>query len=61
MYANKEVNFMYEVKITVEIPGLPEAINALASALKVQPVAAFTQNGTNNQQIENAGTVTILF
>lgn len=50
---------MYEVKITVEIPGLPEALNALASALKVQPVATFTQNGVNNQQIENAGTVNI--
>ncbi len=50
---------MYEVKITVEIPDLPEAINALTSALKVQPVAALTQNGANNQQIENAGTVNI--
>lgn len=50
---------MYEVKITVEIPGLPEALNALASALKVQPVATFTQNGVNNQQIENAGIVNI--
>ena len=50
---------MYEVKITVEIPGLPEALNAMASALKVQPVATFTQNGVNNQQIENAGTINI--
>ena len=50
---------MYELKITVEIPGLPEALNALASALTVSPAAIFTQNGVNNQQIENAGTVNI--
>lgn len=51
---------MYEMKITVEIPGLSEAINALASALgKGQPFATFTQNGANNQQIENTGTVNI--
>lgn len=50
---------MYEIKITVEIPGLPEAITALASALKARPMATFTQNGENNQQIDNASTVNI--
>ena len=51
--------FMYEIKVTVEVPGLPEALNALAGALSALPVTSFTQNGANNQQIENAGTVNI--
>lgn len=50
---------MFEVKVTVEIPGLPEAIASLAEALKAKPVTTFTQNGENNHQIENAGTVNI--
>lgn len=31
---------MFEVKVTVEIPGLPEAIHALAGALSNNPVSA---------------------
>lgn len=47
---------MYEIKITLEVP---EAFTALASALKARHTAAFAQNGENNQQIDNAGTVNI--
>lgn len=51
---------MYEIKVMVEVPGLPEALTALAGALsKGQPTAVFTQNGVNGQQIENAGTINI--
>lgn len=51
---------MYEFKITVEIPGLPEAINRLADALTAgrSPVVC-NQNGENNHHIDNAGTVNI--
>lgn len=51
---------MYEFKITVEIPGLPEAINHLADALTAgrSPVVC-NQNGENNHHIDNAGTVNI--
>lgn len=31
---------MFEVKVTVEIPGLPEAIHALAGALSNNPISA---------------------
>ena len=42
---------MYEIKITVEIPGLPEAINALANALKATPVTAFNPGVTHADAI----------
>lgn len=39
---------MYEIKVTVEVPGLPEALTALASALsKGQPAAFFPQDATS--------------
>lgn len=51
---------MYEVKITVEIPDLPEAINRLAEALTAErPQTVCNQNGANNQHINNAGVVSI--
>lgn len=51
---------MIEVKVTVEIPGLSDAINALAAAIEnnhPDVVCKMTQNGGNNAQIANAGTV----
>lgn len=50
---------MLEIKITVEIPGLPEAINNLADALRGRPATTVTQNGENNSHIENTKTVNI--
>ncbi len=51
---------MYEFKITVEVPGLPEAINRLADALTAGfPHTVCNQNGANNQHIENAGVLNI--
>lgn len=39
---------MYEIKVTVEVPGLPEALTALASALsKGQPAAFFPQDAAS--------------
>lgn len=49
---------MYEFKITVEIPGLAEAISNLATALNAGQVHTIcNQHGENNHHIENAGTV----
>lgn len=49
---------MYEFKITVEIPGLAEAISNLAAALSTGQVhTVCNQHGTNNHHIENVGTV----
>lgn len=51
---------MIEVKVTVDIPGLSEAINALAAAIEnnhPDVVCKMTQHGGNNAQIANAGTV----
>lgn len=51
---------MYEFKITVDIPGLPEAINHLANALMAGHThVVCNQNGANNQHIDNAGVVNI--
>lgn len=49
---------MNEFKITVEIPGLAEAISNLAAALSTGQVhTVCNQHGTNNHHIENVGTV----
>lgn len=49
---------MNEFKITVEIPGLAEAISNLAAALSAGQVRTVcNQHGTNNHHIENVGTV----
>lgn len=51
---------MIEVKVTVDIPGLSEAINALAAAIEnnhPDAVCKMTQHGDNNAQIANAGTM----
>lgn len=49
---------MNEFKITVEIPGLAEAISNLAAALSSGQVhTVCNQHGTNNHHIENVGTV----
>lgn len=49
---------MNEFKITVEIPGLAEAISNLAAALSAGQVhTVCNQHGTNNHHIENVGTV----
>lgn len=55
---------MIEVKVTVDIPGLSEAINALAAAIEnnhPDAVCKMTQHGDNNAQIANAGTVHVDF
>ena len=51
---------MFEIKVTVEIPGLPEALNALAGAIAKQPEFVCHQHGGNNH-IDNAGVVTVDF
>lgn len=49
---------MYEFKITVEIPGLAEAISNLAAAFSTGQVhTVCNQHGTSNHHIENVGTV----
>lgn len=49
---------MYEFKITVEIPGLAEAISSLATALSAGQVHSIcNQHGENNHHIENVGTL----
>lgn len=51
---------MNEFKITVEIPGLAEAISNLAAALSAGEVhTVCNQHGTNNHHIENVGTVNV--
>lgn len=51
---------MIEVKVIVEIPGLPEAIHALASAFSTsQPHTVCHQHGAECQHIDNAGVVNI--
>lgn len=51
---------MYEFKITVEIPGLAEAISNLATALSAGQVhTVCNQHGTNNHHIENVGTLSM--
>lgn len=51
---------MNEFKITVEIPGLAEAISNLAAALSTGQVhTVCNQHGTNNHHIENVGTVNV--
>ena len=52
---------MFEIKVTVEIPGLPEALNALAGAIAKQPEFVCHQYGGNNHHIDNAGVVTVDF
>lgn len=52
---------MFEIKVTVEIPGLPEALNALAGAIAKQPEFVCHQHGGNNHHIDNAGVVTVDF
>ena len=36
---------MFEIKMTIEIPGLPEALNALAGAIGKQPEFVCHQHG----------------
>lgn len=47
---------MYEIKITVEIPGLPEALLALANAMRLQPLSSDDQGKTAavNKPVEAA-------
>ena len=52
---------MFEIKMTIEIPGLPEALNALAGAIGKQPEFVCHQNGGNNHHIDNAGVVNVDF
>lgn len=52
---------MNEIKITIEIPGLPEALNALAGAIGKQPEFVCHQHGGNNHHIDNAGVVNVDF
>ena len=51
---------MLEIKITIAAPDLAAAINNLAAALSDKaPHFVCTQNGGNNHQIENVGTLTM--
>ena len=51
---------MLEMKITIAAPDLAAAINNLAAALSDKaPHFVCTQNGGNNHQIENVGTLTM--
>ena len=51
---------MLEIKITIAAPDLAVAINNLAAALSDKaPHFVCTQNGGNNHQIENVGTLTM--
>lgn len=51
---------MLEMKITIAAPDLAAAINNLAAALDGKnPHFVCTQNGGNNHQIENVGTLTM--
>ena len=51
---------MLEMRITIAAPDLAAAINNLAAALDGKnPHFVCTQNGGNNHQIENAGTLTM--
>ena len=50
---------MFEIKMTIEIPGLPEALNALAGAIGKQPEFVCHQHGENNHHIDNAGVVNL--
>ena len=51
---------MLELKITIAAPDLAAAINNLAAALSDKaPHFVCTQNGGNNHQIENVGTLTM--
>ena len=50
---------MFEIKVTVEIPGLPEALNALAGAIAKQPEVVCHQHGGNNHHIDNANVVNV--
>ena len=52
---------MFEIKVTVEIPGLPEALNALAGAIGKRPEFVCHQHGGNNHHIDNAGVVNVDF
>ena len=52
---------MFEIKMTVEIPGLPEALNALAGAIGKQPEFVCHQHGGNNHHIDDAGVVNVDF
>lgn len=52
---------MNEIKMTIEIPGLPEALNALAEAIGKQPEIVCHQHGGNNHHIDNAGVVNVDF
>lgn len=49
---------MFEIKMTIEIPGLPEALNTLASAINGRSEFICHQYGGNNHHIDNAGIVT---
>lgn len=51
---------MLEMRITIAAPDLAAAINNLAAALSDKaPHFVCTQNGGNNHQIENVGTLTM--
>ena len=52
---------MFEIKMTIEIPGLPEALNALAGAIGKRPEFVCHQHGGNNHHIDNAGVVNVDF
>ena len=52
---------MFEIKMTIEIPGLPEALNALAGAIGKQPEFVCHQYGGNNHHIDTAGVVNVDF
>ena len=43
---------MFEIKMTIEIPGLPEALNALAGAIGKRPEFVCHQHGGNNHHID---------
>lgn len=46
---------MYEIKVTVEVPGLPEALTALASALSNgRPAAVFSQNSASTANADKS-------
>lgn len=48
---------MFEVKVTIEVPGLPEALNALAAAIAGRSEAVCKQFGGDNYSTGSVGTL----
>lgn len=45
---------MLEIKVTVELPGIPEALNNLADAIRKSAEAEVTQSAQNVQNVQSA-------